>query len=230
MDGKISIDRREVLRYLGVREEDEALRVLIDGCIAQVQAAATPRTVHRIFSLARTPQGTLAVADTVLRLEGRDIARHLEGCGRVVLMAVTLGDRVDRVVRTAQVNDMARAVTLDCCASALVEAVCDDAERTLRAQAAERGEFLTGRYSPGYGDLPLSIQRDFLSVVDAGRRIGLLASSSDLLVPRKSVTALLGLADHPVTGAPAGCGTCALRGKCEFRRRGTVCGSDDSRD
>ena len=66
-------------------------------------------------------------------------------------------------------------------------------------------------------------QKDFLAVLEAGKRIGLSASAENLLIPRKSVTAVLGLADYPVTGALAGCRTCALRGKCEFRRRGTTC-------
>ena len=44
-----------------------------------------------------------------------------------------------------------------------------------------------------------------------------------LLAPRKSTTAILGIADHPVTGTLAGCTTCHLRETCSFRKQGTTC-------
>ena len=49
-----------------------------------------------------------------------------------------------------------------------------------------------------------------------------------ILVPRKSVTAVCGIADHPVTGTLAGCATCALRETCKRRKEGIPCGTFDS--
>ena len=61
--------------------------------------------------------------------------------------------------------------------------------------------------------------------LDAQRRIGLCVTGTDLLLPRKSMTALLGVSDHPVKGHLAGCGHCALRARCEYRKRGKTCAS-----
>ena len=55
------------------------------------------------------------------------------------------------------------------------------------------------------------------------RQMGLYVTDTCLMTPRKSVTALLGLSDHPVTGQPAGCGHCALRARCDYRKRGITC-------
>ncbi|MGI6261246.1 MAG: methionine synthase [Acutalibacteraceae bacterium] len=217
------IDRAEVLRYLHCTTEDDSTRALLDRCLLEVRQAANPRAVCRVFDLDCVGPEFVAFAGTGLRIPGSDLQRHLNGCRRAVLLAVTLGEGVDRAIRTAQIVDMARAVVLDCCASAMVESVCNAEEGRLRGEAVLRGEFLTSRFSPGYGDVPLAVQKDFLAVLEAGKRIGLSASAENLLIPRKSVTAVLGLADYPVTGALAGCRTCALRGKCEFRRRGTTC-------
>ena len=57
------------------------------------------------------------------------------------------------------------------------------------------------------------------------RRIGLYVTDTFLMLPRKSVTAVLGLSDVPVTGKRAGCAHCALREKCEYRKRGVTCES-----
>jgi Sec-independent protein secretion pathway component TatC len=41
------------------------------------------------------------------------------------------------------------------------------------------------------------------------------------------LTAILGIADHPVTGTRAGCATCHLKETCSFRKRGTTCFTQD---
>ena len=223
MSEAYEIDRAEVLRYLHCTAEDDSTRVLLDRCLLEVRQTARPRAVCRVFDLDRIGPEFVSFVGTGLKIPGSDLQHHLSGCRRAVLLAATLGEGIDRIVRTAQVTDMARAGVLDCCASAMGESVCSAEEGRLRGEAVLRGEFLTSRFSPGYGDVPLAVQKDFLAVLEAGKRIGLFASEENLLIPRKSVTAVLGLADHPVTGALAGCKTCALRGKCEFRRRGTTC-------
>ena len=53
----------------------------------------------------------------------------------------------------------------------------------------------TWRFSPGYGDRPLSMQDDLLAAVEAGKRIGLATTQGHMLTPMKSVTAIIGLQD-----------------------------------
>ena len=54
----------------------------------------------------------------------------------------------------------------------------------------------------------------------------LCVTESHLMPPRKRVTALLGLSDHPVKGRLAGCGHCVLNTRCEYRKRGKTCASE----
>lgn len=44
------------------------------------------------------------------------------------------------------------------------------------------------------------------------------------MIPRKSITAVLGISDHPVKGKLATCNECVLRDKCELRKEGGFCG------
>ena len=128
-----------------------------------------------------------------------------------------------RSIRRAQVDDMAKALWLDAAASAAIEEVCDEAQRQI---ALELECALTARFSCGYGDLPLVIQPQFLSLLDAGRKIGLSASTSGMLTPIKSVTAVIGIlppgADAP-KARPA-CAICPLSKTCPLKRKGVFCG------
>lgn len=208
------LDIPQALRYLGVPGEgDAALRALLERAEQALRAAARPRAVS-------LRAGREAFAPD---LQGEDIARHLAGCDACVLLACTLGAGVDAAQRAANATDMAYAVALDALASALAEQIAGVAEQTLREEAAREGLFLTGRFSPGYGDFPIAAQNELLRLLDAPRQIGLCATPAHLLAPRKSVTAVLGLADHPVTGRRAGCAHCALRGRCAYRKEGKTC-------
>ena len=158
--------------------------------------------------------------------QGKDIARHLAGCGEVVLLAVTLGpDSRALRIRRAGVGDVAAGAASDALASALTEQAADQAEASLREMAAAEGVYLTGRYSPGYGDWPIGVQPRIAALLDTARRIGLCVTDTCLMLPRKSVTAALGVSREPVTGYRAGCAHCQLRDKCEYRKRGETCES-----
>ena len=143
-------DTRQALRYLGIstEEPDSATRALLRRAERTLRAAAGPRAV-----------AVRAARDDISPyLQGNDILRHLEGCGSCVLLACTLGAGVDAALRAAGASDMAYAVVLDALASVAVEQTADAAEQTLRNEEREEGQFLTGRFFPGYGDYPIAVQ------------------------------------------------------------------------
>ena len=119
-------------------------------------------------------------------------------------------------------NDIARHLR-GCDAMVLMAVTLGSGEAEIRTSVQAQGHYLTGRFSPGYGDCPLTLQQPFAIALDTVRGLGMAVTPENLLTPRKSVTAILGVADHPVTGARAGCGHCLLREKCEYRKRGTTC-------
>ena len=159
-------------------------------------------------------------------LAGRDVVRHLEGCAQALLLAVTVGPGVDAQIRRAGVGDIAASVASDAVGSVLAEQAADAAEAELRQWAAKEGKYLTGRYSPGYGDWPLAVQPKLGAVLDTVRRAGICVLDTNLMTPRKSITAILGVSSHPVKGHLAGCGHCVLRTRCEYRKRGKTCASE----
>jgi hypothetical protein len=118
---------------------------------------------------------------------------------------------------------MAGAALLDACGSVLVEEACDRAEEALRQQ--HPGLYLTDRFSPGYGDLPLSVQPDLLRALDGTRLAGVWLTDTCLMNPSKTVTAIVGLSATPQQAKIRGCDYCALRDTCNLRKDGKRCDS-----
>lgn len=214
-----AVDRQTALRYMGAAgwQPDAATNALLDRAEARLLATATPRAAWCTL-----PRNVFVPADC-----GRDLQRHLQGCDTVLLMAATLGAEVDTLLRRLELADIAAAAAADALASVLLEQVCDALEAELRAQYLAQEIYLTTRYAPGYGDCPLELNDALCRAVDSVRGCGLAVTPQHLLAPRKSTTAILGVADRPVTGARAGCATCHLRVTCAFRKRGTTCFSND---
>ena len=239
-----AVDLAQAARYFGAHgEPDAATLALLQKCAVPLLAAATPRAV---WLLADTP----ALTDAGL-LPGEDVHKHLAGCGQAILLAVTLGPGVDAQIRRAGLGDIAAGENIwqraeqaqhdpaqrhaDKAVARLKagivgldehEQTADAAEAQLRQWAATEGKYLTGRFSPGYGDWDIAVQPLVAAALDTVRKAGLCVTDTNLMTPRKSVTALLGVSDHPVKGQLAGCGHCVLRTRCEYRKRGKTCASE----
>lgn len=214
------IDRAEMLRYLryggGVipEETEEALRQGEERLLR----AARPRAVWRAFGY----RPDEALEGTDFRLEGDDIRAFLADCDQVILLAATLGAEPDLLQKQLRLRDMSAAVILDAAGSAAIENVCDNLCADLAAAFAPR--HLTERFSPGYGDMPLSQQSGFFRLLDISRRLGVSLTDSDLMVPQKTVTAVVGVSDRPQPRRNPGCESCAMAESCAFRREGKTCG------
>ncbi len=221
MDAKLTgIDRGQVLRYLGCGGAyDEALEAELRRWSETFRAEAEPRAVWKLFPL--LPDLTLE--GTCFRCAGESVRALLKDCDQVILMAATLGSSVERLIRRTEVSDMAGALILDACGSAAIENVCDNLCDDLAA--AFKPRYLTDRFSPGYGDMPLSQQRELFSALDVTRRIGVALTDSGLMLPQKSVTALIGVSDRPQTMRPRGCAACGLHDSCAYRKDGKSCGT-----
>lgn len=214
------LNENEILLYLGYRGQEYSAEVeaQIERCEREVIKAADPRLIWRRFSAEGAEFSSLPLA-------GKDIGELLEGCREVVLMAVTLGQGVDRLLAKNSVSNMADAVIMDACASTAIENVADNFEMDLRKELKTENLYLTDRFSPGYGDLPISLQKQFCAVLDTERRIGLSVSSSMLMIPGKSVTAVLGISQRPKPLRKRGCENCSLFRSCPYRREGKNCGA-----
>lgn len=211
-------DIDEALRYLGIHTSaDPSLRSLAENLAQELTDRIKPRSIWRPLPVTRE-NGVLCLAG--VPLPGHSAARMLADCRQAALLLCTLGAEFDLWLRRMQARDMSAAVVLDALGSAYVEAACDAAEAEIAARYPDI--YLTDRFSPGYGDLPLSLQPMLLEQVNA-RRIGVACTDTLLMTPQKTVSALIGLADKPQPARIRGCAHCSMNRTCTLRKAGNTC-------
>ena len=174
--GEIPFDEKEILRYAMLPSFAPAPEELpMKECLAAAKGAVQCRAVWCRYPLKRDGEELdLGFARTT----SRGLKEHLEGCDEIILFACTAGAEMDRRIARAQ----------------QVEGGCDRLCRQLAEQFPDKQ--LTDRYSPGYGDLPLEMQKDVMTALDCGRTVGITLTDSLLMTPSKSVTAIIGMKER----------------------------------
>ncbi len=204
------VDLQEVLRYAACREMAEDVLALAQECVALAQDALRYQVCWREMPV-RVEGDTVELGSA--RFISQKLARRLRGCHKAVVFAATVGLELDRLIARYGRLSPAKGLMLQALGSERIEALCDTFCEDL-TQAYGRTK---PRFSPGYGDLPLTAQRELFRMLECEKRIGVYLNESLLMSPSKSVTAIVGLG-----GEDENCGrsTCRQCGKadCAFRR------------
>ena len=183
---RITVPRSDVLAYLGMAGASQnVLSHEIDDCINEMLSVITFRACYESYPINICGEHiSLGFAE----VDSRDLAERLEGCSSVILIAATLGIGVDRLISRYSLTEPSRAVILQAVGAAAIEACLDSVcyELSLKSKTRER-------FSCGYGDLELSLQRDIFAALGCEKRIGVTLNESLLMSPSKSVTAIIGV-------------------------------------
>nr|WP_296032845.1 vitamin B12 dependent-methionine synthase activation domain-containing protein [uncultured Dorea sp.] len=208
---------KEAIRYLGYGRHavDEHTLALVESCFEELSQAACGRIVYRIFDLEFPENGQIQLGS--LDIKSRNLTRNLTGCEKAVLLGATLGSKVDLLLRKYSLGDMARVVTLQACAAAMLEEYLDEWQDNLGREMQKEGYYLRPRFSPGYGDFSIDHQDMILRMLGSAKKIGLSLTDGNMLTPSKSVTALIGLSREKVPCHTKGCEACQ-KTDCAYRR------------
>ena len=196
---EFSADLKEVARYLGYRKAagpDVDVTALMEKAAKEMQAVMKAQAVFEVFDLdcpVKPDNDTLPkISFADVTLQSQDLGRNLAGCQRVALLAATLGPQVDALIRRHSSLDPVYASILQATGAMYIEELVDITNSEIKKIAAAQGLKTKPRYSPGYGDVPLEIQKDFFRLLPC-TRIGLTLMDSLIMAPEKSVTAFVGL-------------------------------------
>jgi len=181
----IEIDPDGVRRLLGRREESAAdSRKRLDEALAEALARAESLVA---------PKGIYTV------IAGRDLpgSEYFDGLERVAFCICTIGPALEREVTALAARDeLLRAVVLDSVGSAAAEAAAEFMDARIQEEAARDGLKTSCRASPGYGDWDIREQRAVFDLLPA-ERIGVRLSESFMMMPRKSVSLAIHIAEKP---------------------------------
>lgn len=211
------INKKEVERYLGYGKNnpDERTTELIEECIRQIEKIAQPRSIYRIFDL-KLKEDQIEAAG--MKMQSRNLAKNLRGSEKIVFFAATLGNEPDILMNRYSRLQISKAAVLQAVGAAAIEDYCNQCQKKIEEQAAAEGFYVRSRYSPGYGDLSLTYQAEFLRVLEATKKIGIVLSEGGVMIPEKSVTAVMGLSREQTRCHIEGCESCENK-NCAYRRQ-----------
>ncbi|MBR0397960.1 MAG: Vitamin B12 dependent methionine synthase activation subunit [Eubacterium sp.] len=215
----LTVNRQEIYRYLGygMQEPDAEVRRAVEDCLTFLIPQLETREVHRAFSLQFTGRNTLDIGGLVIQSSA--LAKNLDGCSEVCMMAATVGFAPDRLsARAAAAGKVSRSLMYLAAGTALIEAWCDQVSGLIREEFAGQGLYPRPRFSPGYGDFALEYQQDLMQMLRVQKTIGVTLTESLLMMPSKSVTALIGLSVQDEQCTVSGCEVCAKAASCSYRR------------
>lgn len=213
----MEIDRKEIFRYLGYGRNvpDEKTRKIAEECVAELQVCVSPRVIKKEFPLTILEDGTLDGG--CFQTQSKSLLKNLGGCGQVLLMAATLGVGADRLLVKYEKLQVSKAVVMQAAAAAMIETYCNEVCKEWKHEYEARGLYLRPRYSPGYGDFSLTCQKMLLDGLEAEKKLGIELTAGGLMVPTKSVTAVIGVGAERQDCHVEGCEACG-NVKCVFRR------------
>lgn len=215
----MEVNRREIFRYLGIqgREPDAVTRDLVEDVLRELDGAVTLREFHQSYPLTVPGDAAHTIDFTCFVTHSRNLEKNLRGCSEVMIFAATIGAGVDRLLRRYSALSQSRAVVMQAAGAAYIEAWCNDINDRLKEEARQRGLYLRPRFSPGYGDFPLEDQRKIFEALQVEKRVGITLTQSLLMIPTKSVTAVIGAGADNLSCVREGCETCR-KGNCLYRR------------
>lgn len=188
----LSIHKSEIYRYLGYTTGagiPENITVMVDEILENVLSESRPIVCYKRFDLDFND----GIDFGFLKVQSKDLLNNLDGCTEAVVFAATIGIYTDRQIQKETILSPARACIYQAVGATVIEAVCDDFNSWLRMEENVKGNRLKPRFSPGYGDLPLEIQKDIHRELNCAKAAGITLTDSMLMVPEKSVTAIIGI-------------------------------------
>lgn len=189
---EIQASKKEVIRYLGYRalhQPDEVIDKLIDECILELQKVLRPSLVWDTYELTVQNDTCLICGNEIV---SQKLAENLRGCKNVVMFASTIGSEVDKLIRTTNVINQAKACVFQATGAMFVEEFVDMFNNKIDENYFAQGHKTRKRYSPGYGDLKLDTQKLFFNLLNCSK-IGLSLMNTLIMAPEKSVTAFIGI-------------------------------------
>lgn len=181
----LSVNQSEVMRYLGMKNTDESFLTIFEQGKRDAFSVAEPRAVY--------VKTAIFVDDDIvdfgfMKVQSKSLAKNLCDCTEAYVFCATLGIGLDRYFERVSKVSQAKATVFSAVGSSLVESFCDYVNERLA-----EGKLTKPRFSCGYGDFSIEHQKDILNVLEASKRLGVCLTDSYMMIPVKTVTAVIGI-------------------------------------
>ena len=185
----IPYNRREILRYAQCPGcSDENMLSVMEECIREcdLHASFTYKVSYCVLPAVSVDEESGEIDLELMKINSVSLAGNLSGCSQVVVFAASIGPGIDRLIKKYSRLDPVKALFFQAIGAERVEGVCD-------LFCSSYPDMLRPRFSPGFGDLPLSVQPEVLRITNAAKNLSITLDDGFLMSPSKSVTAFFGI-------------------------------------
>lgn len=185
-------NKKEILRYASSKENDDILD-LINECINEID--------HKLKFLICYKETSVFIKGNTIDLEfttvkSDDLITNMQNCHKCIVFVATIGIEIDRLINKYSTISPSKALIFQAIGAERIESLCNKFSYDIKEKYLKENLKTCPRFSPGYGDLPLDIQKDIFSTLNCSKHIGVMLNNSMLISPSKSVTALIGIYDE----------------------------------
>jgi len=198
-----------------VRERSPYLVEIAQRALVEGQSLLEPLVIYRHLAVQGLKHERLLLTGEAT-LIGPLIAQHLALAEQVVVILCTIGDGLENHISEVLTTDPSYGFALDGLGSAAVEALAADACNYFGEQAAAEGMERTIPFNPGMVGWPVEEGQKQIFDIFNDCEIDIKLTSSGMMIPRKSISMVLGLgADLTSTGRA--CDYCNMRETCCYQ-------------
>lgn len=226
----ININENEVLRYLQYKNQElsEDIKNQIQESIQLTKKIINPRYIYKTYSIKKYKSEEdikiVCLKEGNIKFESNDVYNLLFECDECILMSVTLGLEIEKEIRKLTYTDLTKGIIVDACATTAIEEVCDILQVNIEKSLLKEEKDITMRYSPGYGDLSIEKNIEIINILNSQKEIGLTVTENGIMIPRKSVVALIGISNNRIKKLKKSCENCSNRHNCKYKKETKSCG------
>jgi len=195
INNQLDIDIQQVFHNIGYGADYKLparILSLVDEYVENVPQLIEPSYSCVIRDI-KVVRDSVVVIEGAVAFQSEVIARLLERCEKVAVFVLTIGSYLEEMVcRLAEDGLMLQATVLDAIGSIAVEKVADFVQGRIGEVTRARELCMSRRFSPGYCDWAVDQQRKVFQSIN-GNSAGIRLTEGCLMIPRKSVSGIIGI-------------------------------------
>lgn len=198
-------------------ERANNIRIALDGCIRKARLICLPKYIFADKKIIEFKNDSILLEGGI-SFYTKKITSYIHGASNIVLFAVTIGEGLEAEAgKLTSDKDPLNGYLLDRIGSFAVESMAENMERKLRKDYSLKKKSVSSRFSPGYCDWPIEDQFNAAKIIDLSK-VGIRLTEGCMMVPKKSITAIVAIADEGVFKEyVTSCDICDTK-ECSYRR------------
>ena len=192
------IDEKRVLRELRIPVKknlkdlnEKKLAKELKNVIEIAYGLVHGKACYNTFQIKNVFESKVILDKSETLVNSKKMAEILKDCEYCSLFVSTIGPELENHAVEMAKDDQSGAFYLEHVGNWMAEYMAEAVEKRIAQGIIKAGFISKKRYSVGYGDWHIEAQKEILEITEA-RRIGVSISESYLMIPRKSVSALIG--------------------------------------